>query len=224
MLVVSSRPLTLQTDLGVDFGLFYLCSNPSHWGKLCFLSTPDGENCGLIKNLAVTGLVSTHRRESSLVESLILSGMESLESVPLHSINGMSKVFLNGAWVGACRDGGSFADELRSLRRRKLLHVEVCSSNPWKFLPKINLWIYRYIRFFLTELLKLIRFFYFIAASCLMLLGFRKRLSLVISLPAIFILFSLLFLQIRCLDLARWRSNGTRINKKCGCSPTGGES
>ncbi|KAG2400349.1 DNA-directed RNA polymerase IV and V subunit 2 [Vigna angularis] len=33
--------------------------HPSHWGKVCFLSTPDGENCGLVKNMAVTGLVST---------------------------------------------------------------------------------------------------------------------------------------------------------------------
>lgn len=174
MLVVSSRPLTLQTDLGVDFGLFYLCSNPSHWGKLCFLSTPDGENCGLIKNLAVTGLVSTHRRESSLVESLILSGMESLESVPLHSINGMSKVFLNGAWVGACRDGGSFADELRSLRRRKLLHVEVCSSNPWKFLPKINLWIYRYIRFFFNGVTEINSIFLFYCCIMSHVIGIQK--------------------------------------------------
>ncbi|GKA36141.1 DNA-directed RNA polymerases IV and V subunit 2-like protein [Tanacetum coccineum] len=27
--------------------------HPSHWGKICYISTPDGENCGLIKNLAV---------------------------------------------------------------------------------------------------------------------------------------------------------------------------
>ncbi|CAA6665137.1 unnamed protein product [Spirodela intermedia] len=98
--------------------------NPSHWGKLCFLSTPDGENCGLIKNLAVTGLVSTHRRES-IVESLVACGMERLERIPLQSINGMNKVFLNGTWVGACQDGRSFAADLRSLRRRKLLHIEV---------------------------------------------------------------------------------------------------
>jgi len=39
---------------------------PSHWGKICFLSTPDGENCGLVKNLAITGLVGTDIGENFL--------------------------------------------------------------------------------------------------------------------------------------------------------------
>nr|CAB3485916.1 unnamed protein product [Digitaria exilis] len=38
--------------------------NPSYWGKLCFMSTPDGENCGLVKNLAVTATVSSRVHET----------------------------------------------------------------------------------------------------------------------------------------------------------------
>ncbi|KAF9591989.1 hypothetical protein IFM89_011572 [Coptis chinensis] len=51
--------------------------HPSHWGKLCFLSTPDGENCGLVKNFAVTGIVSTNLREP-LLDKLLECGMEKL--------------------------------------------------------------------------------------------------------------------------------------------------
>ncbi|XP_078444750.1 DNA-directed RNA polymerases IV and V subunit 2-like [Wolffia australiana] len=98
--------------------------HPSFWGKLCFLSTPDGENCGLVKNLAVTGLVSSHSEEPVL-EALTSSGMESLTTIPLHVIGEMSKVFLNGTWVGSCHDGRYFAAQLRSLRRRQLIHREV---------------------------------------------------------------------------------------------------
>nr|GLL19830.1 DNA-directed RNA polymerases IV and V subunit 2 [Ipomoea trifida] len=52
--------------------------HPSHWGKVCFLSTPDGENCGLVKNLASLGLVSTNILESFL-DKLFDCGMEKLE-------------------------------------------------------------------------------------------------------------------------------------------------
>uniref|UniRef100_A0A1D1YSW2 DNA-directed RNA polymerase subunit beta n=1 Tax=Anthurium amnicola TaxID=1678845 RepID=A0A1D1YSW2_9ARAE len=98
--------------------------NPSYWGKLCFLSTQDGENCGLVKNLAATGLVSSNRMEPSL-ETLISCGMEKLENIPLHLLNGMSKVLLNGAWVGSCEDDRSFVTKLKSLRRNRRVHFEV---------------------------------------------------------------------------------------------------
>ncbi|XP_068658293.1 DNA-directed RNA polymerases IV and V subunit 2 [Aristolochia californica] len=94
--------------------------NPSYWGKVCFLSTPDGENCGLVKNLAVTGIVSRNSREPSM-DQLICCGMEKLDLVSHSSLNGRDKVFVNGVWVGLCSDSSSFARKLRSMRRRKLI-------------------------------------------------------------------------------------------------------
>uniref|UniRef100_A0A5B7ANF1 DNA-directed RNA polymerase subunit beta n=1 Tax=Davidia involucrata TaxID=16924 RepID=A0A5B7ANF1_DAVIN len=92
--------------------------HPSHWGKVCFLSTPDGENCGLVKNFAITGRVSTNVLEP-LVDKLFDSGMEQLLNDSSTSLCGKDKIFLDGDWVGICEDSFSFVAELRSKRRRK---------------------------------------------------------------------------------------------------------
>lgn len=104
------------------------CRHPSHWGKVCFLSTPDGENCGLVKNLATTGLVSTNVLES-LIPQLLTCGMEKLVDDTFTSLRGKDKVFLNGDWVGVCEDSLSFVLELRRMRRRKKLPHQVFSCS-----------------------------------------------------------------------------------------------
>ncbi|GAB4842714.1 DNA-directed RNA polymerases IV and V subunit 2 [Ancistrocladus abbreviatus] len=98
--------------------------HPSHWGKLCFLSTPDGENCGLVKNLAITGLVSTTVTEP-LLDKLISYRMEKLVDDTHTSLSGKDKVLLDGEWVGVCDDSLSFTEELRRRRRRRQLPNQV---------------------------------------------------------------------------------------------------
>ncbi|KAM0039516.1 putative DNA-directed RNA polymerase [Helianthus debilis subsp. tardiflorus] len=98
--------------------------HPSHWGKICYLSTPDGENCGLIKNLAATALVSTTVRED-LSDALLACGMEKLVDDTSTSLSGMDKIFVNGDWVGSCKDSALFVAEFRSKRRRKQVPHQV---------------------------------------------------------------------------------------------------
>uniref|UniRef100_A0A2C9UBB0 DNA-directed RNA polymerase n=1 Tax=Manihot esculenta TaxID=3983 RepID=A0A2C9UBB0_MANES len=98
--------------------------HPSHWGRVCFLSTPDGENCGLVKNLAATGLVSTNISEP-LIDILFDCGMEKIVDDAHTKLNGKHIVFLNGEWVGVCEDSHLFVTELRRLRRRKRLPQQV---------------------------------------------------------------------------------------------------
>ncbi|KAL5770622.1 hypothetical protein ACOSP7_014776 [Xanthoceras sorbifolium] len=98
--------------------------HPSHWGRVCFLSTPDGENCGLVKNLAVTGLVSTNILEP-IVDQLSDCGMEKLVDDTSSSLEGKHKIFINGDWVGVCEDSLLFVAELRYKRRRKELPHQV---------------------------------------------------------------------------------------------------
>lgn len=102
------------------------CRHPSHWGKVCFLTTPDGENCGLVKNLASMGIVSTNASESVL-EKLIDCGMENVVDDTSTSLCDKDKVFLDGDWVGICEDSASFVADLRSKRRRKELPHQVLS-------------------------------------------------------------------------------------------------
>ncbi|XP_071713765.1 DNA-directed RNA polymerases IV and V subunit 2-like [Rutidosis leptorrhynchoides] len=92
--------------------------HPSHWGKICYLSTPDGEDCGLIKNLAGTALVTTTVREQ-ISDTLVACGMEKLVDDTKTSVNEMDKIFVDGDWVGICENSASFVAEFRRRRRRK---------------------------------------------------------------------------------------------------------
>ncbi|PIA28537.1 hypothetical protein AQUCO_06900065v1 [Aquilegia coerulea] len=101
--------------------------HPSHWGKLCFLSTSDGENCGLVKNMAITGLVSTNVMEP-LLEKFLECGMEELKDNPsLMSLKGKNKILLNGEWVGICETENShtFCVALRNKRRSNEIPSQV---------------------------------------------------------------------------------------------------
>nr|GEV33554.1 DNA-directed RNA polymerases IV and V subunit 2-like [Tanacetum cinerariifolium] len=98
--------------------------HPSHWGKVCYMTTPDGENCGLVKNLASTGLVSTNVR-LNLLDVLLQSGMEELaDNMPI-LLGRKHKVFFNGDWVGVCDDAASLVADIRSKRRSKEVHYQV---------------------------------------------------------------------------------------------------
>ncbi|KAF6155823.1 hypothetical protein GIB67_039154 [Kingdonia uniflora] len=98
--------------------------HPSHWGRLCFLSTPDGEHCGLVKNLAITGLVTTNLAKP-LLYKLLECGMELVDDLSLASLREKDKIFLNGEWVGVCRDSCSFVTDLRTKRRSKEIPLQV---------------------------------------------------------------------------------------------------
>lgn len=98
--------------------------HPSHWGKVCYMTTPDGENCGLVKNLSSAGLVSTNI-QVNLLDILIESGMKELVDNSPISLGRKHKVFVNGDWVGICDDAASLVDDIRSKRRRKEVHHQV---------------------------------------------------------------------------------------------------
>ncbi|KAL6658948.1 hypothetical protein ACP70R_002988 [Stipagrostis hirtigluma subsp. patula] len=98
--------------------------NPSYWGKLCFLTTPDNENCGFVKNLAVTAMISSVVRKP-LIGTFVSCGMEKLDEIPLQEICGKDRVFLNGNLLGVCAEPGEFVLHLRSMRRSKQIDSQV---------------------------------------------------------------------------------------------------
>ena len=102
--------------------------HPSHWGKLCFLSTPDGENCGLVKNIAATGLVSSNIMKEEyllLLDTMVNCGMEKLVNDTSTSLSGKDKILVDGEWVGVCVNSLSFVQELRKKRQRRRLPSQV---------------------------------------------------------------------------------------------------
>ncbi|KQJ95216.1 DNA-directed RNA polymerases IV and V subunit 2 [Brachypodium distachyon] len=98
--------------------------NPSYWGKLCFLSTPDGEKCGFVKNLAVTAVVSSVMRKP-LMDLFVSCGMKKLNEVRVQELHGTDKTFLNGNLIGVCANPGEFVTHLRNMRRSNKIDRQV---------------------------------------------------------------------------------------------------
>eukprot|EP00010_Vexillifera_abyssalis_P007006 CAMPEP_0201550306 /NCGR_PEP_ID=MMETSP0173_2-20130828/6681_1 /ASSEMBLY_ACC=CAM_ASM_000268 /TAXON_ID=218659 /ORGANISM="Vexillifera sp., Strain DIVA3 564/2" /LENGTH=1211 /DNA_ID=CAMNT_0047960243 /DNA_START=32 /DNA_END=3664 /DNA_ORIENTATION=- len=97
----------------------------THWGMMCPAETPEGQACGLVKNLAMMAYISVGTEKSPVLEFLDDWGTESLEDVLPATIHDSVKVFVNGAWVGINRDPANVANTLRSLRRRVTIESEV---------------------------------------------------------------------------------------------------
>lgn len=92
---------------------------PSQWGMLCPCDTPEGEACGLVKNLALMTHVTTDEEEGPLVSVCYCLGVEDLELLSgeeLHTPNSFLIVF-NGLILGKHRRPQRFANALRKLRR-----------------------------------------------------------------------------------------------------------
>ncbi|KAK9282832.1 hypothetical protein L1049_011055 [Liquidambar formosana] len=92
---------------------------PSQWGMLCPCDTPEGEACGLVKNLALMTHVTTDEEESPLISLCYCLGVEDLELLSgeeLHTPNSFLIIF-NGLILGKHRKPQHFASAMRKLRR-----------------------------------------------------------------------------------------------------------
>eukprot|EP00249_Psilotum_nudum_P005862 c19287_g1_i1 orf=267-2693(+) len=92
---------------------------PSQWGMLCPCDTPEGEACGLTKNLALMTHVTTDEEEVPLINLCTALGVEDLSLLSgdeIHSLKAYMIIF-NGLILGVHRRPQRFADSLRKLRR-----------------------------------------------------------------------------------------------------------
>lgn len=88
----------------------------SLWGVICPAETPEGQACGLVKNLALMTHISVSSPHN-IFEFIEDYGTENLEEISASSIPSATKIFLNGAWVGVHRNPADLVEYLRSLRR-----------------------------------------------------------------------------------------------------------
>jgi len=97
----------------------------THWGLVCPAETPEGQACGLVKNLALMCYVTVGTPSDPIVEFMIQRNMEVLEEYePLRSPNA-TKVFVNGVWVGVHRDPAHLVKTVQELRRSNMISHEV---------------------------------------------------------------------------------------------------
>jgi DNA-directed RNA polymerase II subunit RPB2 len=97
----------------------------THWGLVCPAETPEGQACGLVKNLALMCYVTVGSPGQPLIDFMVQRNMEVLEEYdPTRSPNA-TKIFVNGVWVGVHRDSVHLVNTVQSLKRRALIDVEV---------------------------------------------------------------------------------------------------
>ncbi|KAI0082095.1 DNA-dependent RNA polymerase II second largest subunit [Panus rudis PR-1116 ss-1] len=96
----------------------------THWGMVCPAETPEGQACGLVKNLSLMSCISVGSFSGPVIEFLEEWGLESLEE-NAHSDNPCTKVFVNGVWMGVHRDPVNLVRTIKKLRRKDDISPEV---------------------------------------------------------------------------------------------------
>lgn len=89
----------------------------THWGLVCPAETPEGQACGLVKNLSLMCHVSTGTSVDPIVEFMISRNMEVLEEYEPLRYPHATKIFVNGAWVGVHQDPKNLISLIQKLRR-----------------------------------------------------------------------------------------------------------
>jgi DNA-directed RNA polymerase II subunit RPB2 len=97
----------------------------THWGLVCPAETPEGQACGLVKNLALMCYVTVGTPSDPIVEFMIQRSMEVLEEYEPIASPHSTKVFVNGVWVGVHRDPAHLVQTVRDLRRSHNISYEV---------------------------------------------------------------------------------------------------
>ncbi len=97
----------------------------THWGRLCPNETPEGSNCGLVKNLALSASISVGLNPEKIKQMLLDMGL-----VPAYEANETlrlsgAKVFIDGNIVGYCNSPEGLTREFREKRRRGEISTEV---------------------------------------------------------------------------------------------------
>lgn len=97
----------------------------SLWGMMCPAETPEGQACGLVKNLALMCYVTVGAASGPVLEFLEEWTTETLEEVSPAVIPHSTKVFVNGVWVGVHRNPTELVATLRLLRRQSDIESEI---------------------------------------------------------------------------------------------------
>ena len=98
---------------------------------ICPAETPEGQACGLVKNLALMAYISVGCASAPVLSFLEEWTMEFLEEISPSVILEATKIFVNGAWVGVHRDPQMLVKTLRNMRRQVCIFPSYPMPHPF---------------------------------------------------------------------------------------------
>ena len=97
----------------------------THFGRICPSETPEGSNCGLVKNLALSAIISVSVSSEEVVEKMYEFGTAHFSEVKDSIKKDGARIFVDGKLIGYHKDGEKLANSLRELRRSSKIHPHV---------------------------------------------------------------------------------------------------
>jgi len=99
--------------------------HPTHWGRLCPNETPEGSNCGLVKNLALSATIAVGVNPDRIKQILFEMGtIPASEATIEHRLSG-AKVFVDGNIIGYHQASQAMVKSFREKRRSGEISTEV---------------------------------------------------------------------------------------------------
>ena len=96
--------------------------NSTQWGILCPIHTPDGGNIGFHKHLAIFTHISSALSGYPFIKYLRTLGITLLEESSTDFLSKSTKVFVNGAWIGATSNIQELYKTLKTNKRNGLFN------------------------------------------------------------------------------------------------------
>ena len=95
----------------------------TQWGYLCPLHSPDGGNVGLHKHLSTSTVITSGTSGKPYIKLLRELGMKLLSECSYRELSMLSKVFVNGAWVGSAHFPIKIVEKLKLMKRNNIINI-----------------------------------------------------------------------------------------------------
>ncbi len=97
----------------------------THWGRLCPNETPEGSNCGLVKNLSLMSCISVSVNNEEIKQTLLKLGVINIEDADVSIRRESIKVFVDGRLIGFSFSPQELVNDFRHRRRMGEISSEV---------------------------------------------------------------------------------------------------